>query len=232
MMQRRDDPLHDFILGLTGKERPRVLFLGTATGDDATYIVDFYETYHSDRCRPFHLKLFHRTVRDLRSLVLGMDVIHVGGGNTANMLDVWRRQGLDAILGEAWEGGVVLTGGSAGGICWFQGGTTDSYGPDLQVLPEGLGFIEASFCPHYDAEDQRRPLFHRALLDGSLPVGYGVDNLVSIHFHGSRLEGAVSSQPDGKATRVEARAGRIVETRLPVTHLGVAENAVLTGPST
>mgnify|MGYP003434669019 FL=1 len=139
MMQRGNDPTHDFILGLTGKRRPRVLFVGTATGDDASYIVSFYATYDSDRCAPHHLPLFHRTVDDLASYVRGFDVIHVGGG-----------------------------------ICWFEGGTTDSYGPTLQVLPEGLGLVPGSFCPHYDAEDQRQPLFHAALLSGELGTGYAV----------------------------------------------------------
>jgi len=177
MMERRQDPLHDFILGLTGKDRPRVLFLGTATGDDPAYIISFYETYHADRCLPFHLRLFSRSVADLRSFVLGFDVIHVGGGNTANMLDVWRRQGVDVILREAWQAGAVLTGGSAGGICWFRGGTTDSFGPPLQVLADGLGFLDGSFCAHYDADDERRPVYHAALMDGSLPAGYGVGDL-------------------------------------------------------
>src|SRR5580698_1941378 len=177
MMERRQDPLNDFILGLTGKDRPRVLFVGTATGDDPAYIISFYETYHADRCLPFHLRLFSRSVADLRSFVLGFDVIHVGGGNTANMLDVWRRQGVDVILREAWQAGAVLTGGSAGGICWFRGGTTDSFGPPLQVLADGLGFLDGSFCAHYDADDERRPVYHAALMDGSLPAGYGVGDL-------------------------------------------------------
>lgn len=230
-MDRRGDPLHDYLLELTEKPRPRVLFLATATGDDPTYIVSFYETYHADRCVPFHLRLFHRSVRDLRSFILSFDIIHVGGGNTANMLDVWKRQGVDQILAEAWHNGAVMTGGSAGGICWFHGGTTDSYGPDLQVLPEGLGFIDGSFCPHYDAEDQRRPLFHEALLHKELPVGYGVDNLVSLHFRGEEFFQAISSAPDGKAVRVEALDGRIVETPLPVKYLAAASGASYGGPS-
>lgn len=219
MMQRVDDPTHDYLLALTGKERPKVLFLPTATGDQDAYIVLFYETYTADKCEPAHLRLFSRSVRDLRSYILGFDIIHVGGGNTANMLDVWKRQGVDEILREAWEGGAVMTGGSAGAICWFEGGTTDSYGPDLQVLPEGLGFIPGSMCPHYDAEDQRRPLFHQALLDGSLPTGYAVGNLESAVFEGTELKGAVSSQADGLALKVEAIDGKIVETPLPLTVL-------------
>jgi dipeptidase E len=219
MMDRHNDPLHEYILGLTGKERPRVLFLGTATGDDASYIVSFYEAYHADRCAPFHLRLFQRTVDDLRSFVLGCDVIHVGGGNTVNMLGIWRRHGLEDILREAWEGGTVLTGGSAGGMCWFQGGTTDSYGLPLQVLPDGLGIIDGSFCAHYDAEVERRPLFQRAVLDGALPPGYGVGNLVSLHFEGSRLVGAVSGLADGQAVFVEKRGNEIIETPLAVMQL-------------
>jgi peptidase E len=171
VMERRNDPLHKYVLELTGKDDPIVLFLPTATGDDASYTVTFYEAFHSGRRRPRHLRLFHRDFDDITDIVLGADVIHVGGGNTANMLDVWHRQGVDQLLHRALAAGAVLTGGRAGGLCWFEGGTTDSYGPTLQLLHEGLGMIKGSYCPHYDAEDQRRPLFHAALLDGSLRMG-------------------------------------------------------------
>ncbi|WP_395245215.1 Type 1 glutamine amidotransferase-like domain-containing protein [Agromyces sp. MMS24-K17] len=238
MMERRADPTHGYILELTGKERPRVLFVGTATGDDTAYIVSFYSTYDSDRCAPHHLPLFHRAVDDLAGFVKGFDVIHVGGGNTANMLDVWKRQGLDEILRERWEdpaSNVVFTGGSAGGICWFEGGTTDSYGPTLQVLPEGLGFLEGSFCPHYDAEDQRQPLFHRALLDGDLSTGYAVGNLQSLHFTNAggaapEFVTAISPVEDPLALRVEAVDGRIVETPLPAKVLA-STGPIVKGPS-
>jgi dipeptidase E len=231
MMDRRGDPLHDYILRLTGKDRPRVLFLGTGVGDDAGYIVSFYQTYHADRCVPFHLRLFQRSVRDLRAFTLGFDVIHVSGGNTANMLDVWRRQGMDVILREAWENGAVLTGGSAGGICWFHGGTTDSYGPDLEVLPEGLGLLPGSFCPHYDAEDQRQPLFQEAVRSGTLPPGYGVDNLASVHFHGDELVDVVGSAPGAGAVFVSVTDGQVTETALPATLLAAGGDAAYAGPS-
>ena len=114
VMDRRNDPLHDYVLELTGKPDPVVLFLPTATGDDASYIVSFYETFHAGRCRPRHLRLFHRDFDDLTDIVLGADVIHVGGGNTANMLDVWRRQGVDELLHRALAGGAVhYCGGGA-----------------------------------------------------------------------------------------------------------------------
>ena len=166
-------------------------------------IVSFYETFHSGRCRPRHLRLFHRNEDDLADIVLAADVIHVGGGNTANMLDVWKRQGVDRLLFQALDRGAVLTGGSAGGLCWFEGGTTDSYGPTLQLLHEGLGMIKGSYCPHYDAEDQRRPIFHAALLDGSLEMGYASWNRVAIRFtsEGEVVE-AVTSEPGGRALRV------------------------------
>jgi peptidase E len=216
LMERRDDPHHSFVLGLTGKDRPRVLFLPTATGDDASYIVRFYETYDADRCVPFHLRLFDRSVRELREFVLSFDVITVGGGNTANLLDVWRRQGLDILLREAWERGAVLTGGSAGALCWFEGGTTDSWGLPYRVLADGLGLLAGSLCPHYDGEDARRPVYREALLSGALPGGYGVDDLVGLHFRGTRFAEAVSSSPSGSALRIDAVGGEIVETRLPV----------------
>lgn len=132
MMDRRDDPTDD-------------------------YILSFYQTYDSDRCAPHHLPLFSRERDDLRSWITEFDVIHVGGGNTANMYDVWRRQGVWDIFTDMFNDpaneNLVFTGGSAGGICWFDGGTTDSYGPILQVLPEGLGFVPGSFSPHHDAEE-------------------------------------------------------------------------------
>jgi peptidase E len=220
VMQRRDDPLHDYVLELTDKDDPVVLFLGTATGDDNSYIVTFYEAFHSGRCRPRHLKLFHRDYDDLTDIVLGSDVIHVGGGNTANMLDVWHRQGVDVLLHEALERGAVLTGGSAGGLCWFEGGTTDSFGPTLALLHEGLGMIKASYCPHYDAEDQRGPLFHAALLDGSLQMGYASWNRVAIRFTAAgELVEAVTSEDGGRALKVYVRDGAIVEEDIPCRRL-------------
>ena len=218
-------------LELTGKDDPVVLFVPTATGDDASYIVKFYEAFHSGRCRPRHLRLFHRDFDDLTDLILESDVIHVGGGNTANMLDVWRRQGVDELLHRALAGGAVLTGGSAGGLCWFEGGTTDSFGPTLQLLHDGLGMIKGSYCPHYDAEDQRRPLFHAALLDGSLEMGYASWNRVAIRFtpEGDVVE-AVTSEPGGRALKVYARDGRSSKKTFPAVSSKSASRAAACRP--
>jgi len=216
IMYRRDDPLHDYVLELTGKDKPAVLFLGTATGDDPSYIVSFYETFNSSRCRPRHLNLFSREHDDITELVTAADVVHVGGGNTANMLDIWKRQGVDLLLHQALGQGAVLAGGSAGGMCWFEGGTTDSYGPTLQVLREGLGMVRASFCPHYDSGDQRRPLYHGALLKGTLPDGYAAWDRAGLRFDAAgHLMEAVTSQPGARALSVCVRDGEVVEDDLP-----------------
>jgi dipeptidase E len=229
LMERTSDPLHDHTLSLTGKDNPRVLFLATATGDDPYYIVTFYETYSSERCRPSHLRLFHITFDDLRPFILKHDVIHVGGGNTANMLDVWRRHEVDKVLRDAWEGGAVMTGGSAGAICWFEGGTTDSYGPELKPLGDGLGFLKGSLCPHYDV-DGRQPQYHRAVLDGSLPAGYAIDNFAMLQFRGTELVGGVASQEGQRAFHVRPEDGRVVEEPIDVTVIAAPGGAATAPP--
>jgi peptidase E len=145
--------------------------------------------------------------------VLDQDVLYVGGGNTANLLAVWRAHGLDAVMREAWEHGVVLAGVSAGAMCWFQAGVTDSFGPKLGKLEGGLGFVKGSFCPHYDGEPERRAAFHR-LVEGGLPAGWAADDGVALHFAGASLVGTVSSRPSAMAYRVEKVGGKVVETPL------------------
>ena len=158
-----DNPLLDaYILGLAGAPRPRICFLPTASGDSDRYLADFYSAF-ARPAEASHLALFVRTVADLEAFLLDQDVIYVGGGNTANMLAIWRLHGVDRILRTAWERGVVLAGLSAGSICWFESGTTDSFGPDLAILDDGLGFLPGSHCPHYDGEALRRPAFDRQI---------------------------------------------------------------------
>lgn len=156
-MEPENPRLDDYVLSLVRGPRPKVCFLGTASGDDYRYIVRFYTAFTSERCHPAHLRLFDRTEADLRSFVLAQDVIYVGGGSTSNMLSVWRVHGLDVILREAWERGIILSGLSAGAVCWHEAGPTDSFGPMLQPLRDALGFVPGSFCPHYDAEPKWRP---------------------------------------------------------------------------
>jgi len=159
-------PIDDYILSLARRKDPRVCFLPTASGDSDTYVANFYRAFSQRSCRPVDLALFRRTVVDLRQFLLEQDVIYVGGGNTANMLAVWRVHGLDAILRECWGSGVVLAGSSAGAICWFEAAVTDSFGLQLAALNDGLRFLPGSACPHYDSEERRRPTYQRLVAAG------------------------------------------------------------------
>jgi dipeptidase E len=191
--------IQDFILGLA--RGPRVLFVGTATGDDPAYILTTYERL-AGVAQVSHLKFFPYPPTGLREFALSQDVIFVGGGNTANMLAIWRVHGFDAILREAWEQGIVLSGSSAGMICWFEAGVTDSFGLQLEGMRDGLGFLPGSACPHYDGEDLRRPRY-RELVDGGFPSGYAAEDAVALHFEGTELAEAVTAFPDKLAYRLE-----------------------------
>jgi dipeptidase E len=211
--------LDDFILGLTGVTRPRVCFLPTATGNVATYLVNFYAAF-SRRAEASHLDLFTRTSGDLEQQILDQDVVYVGGGNTANLLAIWRVHGLDAILRTAWQSGVVMAGLSAGAICWFHAGVTDSFGPELAPLDDGLRLLAGSFCPHYDGEPARRPTYRRLVGEGLLPDGWAADDGVALHFVGTDLAEVVSSRPDARAYRLERTADGATETELATRYLG------------
>lgn len=207
-------PLVPYLLGLTGKERPRVCCLPTATGDAAETLVNFYNRIPASLAERSHLALFNRTVVDLRTFLLSQDVIWVGGGNTANMLAVWRVHGVDQVLREAWEKGVVLTGGSAGSLCWFEGGTTDSFDLNqLAPLRDGLGFLPGSHCPHYDGEEQRRPLYHQLIREG-FPAGYAIDDDAALRFTGTGVVEVVTAREGASAYRVEKIGDAVRETRL------------------
>jgi len=210
--------LDDYVLGLTRARRPKVCFVPTASGDAESYILRFVEAFQ-DKAVPSFLRLFDRDGRDLRSFVLDQDVIYVGGGSTANLLAVWRVHGLDAILREAWNQGVVLCGISAGANCWFAASTTDSFGPALQALPHGLGFLPGSVSPHYDGEASRRPAYHQAVAEG-LPAGLALDDGAAARFDGVQLAEVISSRPAARAYRVERTDGEVTETTLPVRYLG------------
>ncbi len=204
--------LDGYLLGLTGKPRPRVCCLATASGDASADLLAFYARY-ARRSDATHLALFDRTVVELADLLLAQDMIWVGGGNTANMLAVWRVHGLDAILREAWRRGIVLTGGSAGGLCWFECGVTDSFGP-LAALDDGLAFLPGSHCPHYDSEPGRRPTYER-LVDGGFPAGYAADDGAVLLFRDTELAEVVTAPPDAHGYRVERHGDRVIETVLP-----------------
>ncbi|HVE63989.1 MAG TPA: peptidase E [Mycobacteriales bacterium] len=197
-------PLLSHALSLAGKEEPRICYVPTALGDSALAIVRFYDIARELPCRPSHLTLFTMpNVADLRSFVLSQDVVYVEGGSVANLLAVWRVHGLDAILREAWQAGVVLCGTSAGSLCWFEGGTTDSFGPALQLVTGGLGLIAASNTPHYDSEPERRPLYQSLVASGALSAGWAADDHVGLHFVDDAFHEAIAARAGARAWRVE-----------------------------
>ena len=198
-----------------GADRPRVCLIPTATGDDETQIEQFREVF-GRHAETSVLELFDRTVEAIEPFLLGQDAIWVGGGNTASMLAVWRTHGVDRALRAAHEAGIVLAGRSAGGLCWFEGGTTDSFGPRLAALQDGLGLIPGSHCPHYDGEPQRRPTYHAMIASGELPGGLAVDDFAAAIFDGPRLVEVVAAEAGRLAYQVEGGPDGAVETPLPV----------------
>jgi dipeptidase E len=209
--------LDAYVLAQAGKANPSVCFLPTATGDDDAYLARFYGECASLACRPTHISLFQRTP-NLRQVLSQQDVIYVGGGNTKSMLAVWRDWRLPALLREAWRSGVVLAGVSAGAICWFDVGVTDSWADRLAPL-KCLGLLPGTCCPHYDGEPERRPALHAMLVRGDVPRAIALDDSVAAHFIGRRLHRVVSPRRDGFAYRVAVRARHVVESTLEMTRL-------------
>jgi dipeptidase E len=208
------EPLRRYVLSLARAERPRVCFVPTASGDDPAAIARFYRAFTQLDCLPADLTLFDRTVEDLPAFAAEQDVFYVGGGNTASLLGVWRAHGLDELLRAALADGAVLTGSSAGMNCWFEASTTDSFGSEkLAPLYDGLGFLAGSGCPQYDAEEQRRPLYHELIANG-FPAGYAADNQAALHFKEGELVEALACSTTAKAYRVELSGGQVVEREL------------------
>ena len=212
------DPLDELVLELTARDRPKVCLLPTAGADAREGVTRFYDVF-SRRAEPTWLPLFERRDRDLRTLLLGQDAILVGGGNTANMLAIWRLHGVDTILREAWARGVVLAGVSAGGLCWFESGSSDSFGPWLAPLDGLLGLVPGAFCPHYDGEPLRRPRLHELVASGALPATYACDDGTAVVFEDSELREAVTSRAGAAVYRVELVDGAVRERVLPVRSL-------------
>lgn len=209
--------LEKYVLAQTRTARPSVCFIGTATGDDDTYVARFYSAFSRLRCQPSHLPFFARTP-DLRRLLLAQDVIYVGGGNTKSMLAVWRDWDLPAILRLAWRRGVILTGVSAGAICWFSQGITDSWADELRVLP-CLGMLPGTACPHYDGEADRRPSVHRFVARKTVARVLALDDGAAAHFTGRTLTRVVASRPGANGYDVRLRGGTVVDIPHPVVRL-------------
>jgi peptidase E len=214
--QEPDNPaLDQYILNQTGKERPKVCFVPTASGEAQEYIIKFYAAFSKLDAVPTHLSLFRLPSNDLRAFLLDQDVIYVGGGNTRSMLALWREWNLNEIFLEACENGTILTGISAGGNCWFEQCTTDSVPGKLGVLP-ALGYLKGSFSPHFSQEPERRPVLHQMIQDGTIMPGYAADESAALHFIDGTLHKAVRSIPEAQAFQVSIRDGQIVEVPLPI----------------
>jgi dipeptidase E len=201
-----------YAVELAGRPSPRVCVIPTALGDDADAVLRVYRQL-PDGVAPSYLPFFPWPPNELRAFVLDQDVLFVCGGNTANMLAIWRVHGFDSILREAWEAGIVLTGWSAGMICWFEAGVTDSFGPQLDGMRDGLGFLPGSACPHYDGEELRRPVYTKLVADG-FPPGIAAEDGVGLHYVGTELAAVVSVREQARAYRVGPDGEVPLETRL------------------
>jgi peptidase E len=185
-----------YALELSGAPQPRVCTLNTAAGDDPGGYLRIYAMLAQHGARPSHLQLFPMpNVADPADLLRSQDVIFVGGGSVANMVAVWQVHGLAEVMRQAWQAGVVLAGVSAGAICWFHGGTTDSFGPALRPFTAGLRLLPGSYCPHYSSEPARRPAYQALVADGTLPPGIACDDGAAAHFAGTEFAGIVADRP-------------------------------------
>ena len=216
-------PLTDYAIELSGVSgrAPKICLLGTAQGDNPTVTAAFYEAALLRGVQASHLTVFPMpNLPDPAQHLLDVDVVWVMGGSVAGLLALWRLHGYDEALHAAWQAGVVLTGVSAGSLCWHVGGTTDSFGPDLRPVTDGLAFLPFSNGVHYDSEEQRRPVFHSLIASGVLPPGYATDDGAGLLYRGTELVEAVTEEDD-KAAYWVARAddGTAVEERLDTRRL-------------
>ncbi|MEQ2526327.1 Type 1 glutamine amidotransferase-like domain-containing protein [Bacillaceae bacterium CLA-AA-H227] len=214
-----DNPLLDlYILKQAKKTKPQICFIPTASGDSDNYISRYYNFFNQQDCKPSHLSLFEPPTRDLEGFILENDIVYVGGGNTKNLLALWREWGLDGILRKAWNQGIILAGLSAGSICWFEEGVTDSYGDGLEPI-KCLGFLKGSNCPHYDGEIKRRPTYHKLIGSNKIQSGVATDDGVAIHYKEQGISKIVSSRPNAKAYSVFFEKN-VIETELQTEFLG------------
>jgi dipeptidase E len=206
-----------YIIPFTKKDNPKICFLPTATGDSTTSITGWYEVCEELPVKPYVMKTFissYDTKKSFEERLMSMDAVFVGGGNTLNMLAVWKAQGIDVSLRKAYDAGVLMTGGSAGSLCWFQSGTTDSRPIKLSTV-ECMGWIKGSHCPHFDAEEFRRPLYHDLIKKGELEPGYACDNQAGIYFENEQFIKSVALNDKSKSYYVSLVDGKISEKELP-----------------
>lgn len=202
-----------YLASLTGKKRPRICYLPTAAADSPYSIIRWYQKCADLNITPLVQEMFissYTQNETFEEILLSMDAIVVSGGNTLNMMAIWKAQGIDKILFEAWNKGIVLAGGSAGSLCWFEEGTTDSR-PKVLTKIKCLGFLKGSHSPHYDGEEQRRPAYHKLIGEGTLKPGYAIDNSCAIYFEDNELRKVIATRKGANAYYVESVNGKIIE---------------------
>jgi peptidase E len=210
--------LDRYIIAQSASLRPYVCFLHQASGESLDYLARFYAAYTMLPGQPSHLSLFKPHTADLEGFLLEQDIVFVGGGNSKSMLALWREWGVDRILRQALENGVVLAGISAGALCWFEWGTTDSIPGALSPI-RALGFLEGAFSPHYDGESQRRPRTRHLVQTGAIPAAYGFDDGCAGHWIDGRLHAVVSSRPHARAYRIVQGETEAVETPIEARYI-------------
>jgi aminopeptidase N len=203
--------IEKYILDLTGKEKPNVVFFPTASAENQAYIIQFYKCFTKMSCEPSHVTFFQRTPR-LDSIINKADVIYVGGGNTKSMLAVWQEWKLDKLLLKAYNNGKILCGVSAGAICWFEQGITDSWASNLNVM-DCLGFLPEMACPHYQEEKDRRPDVHKMLKQGKCGPGWAIDGGAAIHFKNGKYYKSIQFYSDSYVHYVSIKNGVVNEDK-------------------
>ncbi len=217
-----DNPLLDrYILNQANSKEPKICFIPTASGDADGYIAKYYAFFEKQSCVPSHLSLFKPHVKDIEGFLLSQDILYVGGGNTKNLLVLWKEWGLDGIMKKAWERGIILAGISAGAICWFEEGVTDSFGDELHAI-ECLGLLRGSSCPHFDGEEKRKFAYHDLINSGQIQPGIALDDGAAVHYIDENLKRAVSSREKAYAYKVERNL--VGEERVETIYLGEAED--------
>ena len=209
--------IEQFILDQTFKKNPKICFIPTATGDLDPYIVNYYSVFSRLNCEPTHISFFKRTI-DLEEHILKQDAIFVGGGNTKSMLAVWRDWDLDLILQKAYDKGVVMSGVSAGAICWFQRGLTDSWASDLKMM-ECMNIIPGNCAPHYDEEPERRPATKKFLQDESISYMYGIEGGAALHFINEQPNSTIRFKKNKNAYKVTLESNQVDENPYQVLEL-------------
>lgn len=213
--------LDRYVLAQAQKPSPKICFLPTASGDADGYIMNFYKAFSPFDCQPSFLKLFQLPTADLEGFILEKDILYVGGGNTRSMLALWREYGLDRYLFKAYQAGTILAGISAGANCWFEDCSTDSLPGELQAL-SCLGYLQGSFCPHYDGEPNRRPTYQAMVRNRLLRDGLAAEDGAAAHFIDEQLARSISSRPAAKVYRVLRSDDGVREEALETQFLGTS----------